>query len=270
LKIYIAPSSQPHNAYAGTSTNEQRQCTRIAHEAAEALRRNGYTVKVSTEGLSNVSKIKQSNEWGADIHLPIHTNAGGGKGSEVLCHSSRTSNKYVVQLAAALAGIVPSGVNRGIKPRNDLAEIASTNAICVYPEIEFHDRSDYAAWIINNVELIGETIAKAFCKADGKQYIAPGTTAPDLGYTVLNGIKLKILDLSRADQQSVTGEDVDLMQGLLMAHGYGPDGLTGNSGRPDGSAGAQTRKHLGNFQQSKNIDVDHICGAQTWNKLLSQ
>jgi peptidoglycan hydrolase-like protein with peptidoglycan-binding domain len=72
----------------------------------------------------------------------------------------------------------------------------------------------------------------------------------------------------------VRGAAVRRLQGLLLADGYGPDGLTGHSGRPDGVAGPATRAHLGVVQKkhrtgrsgSPNIP-DYIAGPRTWGVL---
>lgn len=44
-------------------------------------------------------------------------------------------------------------------------------------EMAFHDKSDSAQWIIDNVVPLGEAIAKGRCAADGKTYIAGDGTA---------------------------------------------------------------------------------------------
>ena len=77
-KIYLSPSSQPANTYAGLSTNEQEVCRDIARELATALKRCGFEVKCGDYG-TMYDRVKESNEWKADLHMPIHTNAFDGK-----------------------------------------------------------------------------------------------------------------------------------------------------------------------------------------------
>jgi len=79
---------------------------------------------------------------------------------------------------------------------------------------------------------------------------------------------LPTLDLRNADKKLVTGEAVKVLQGLLLAHGYGPVGLTTN-GRPDGNGGAATKNNLGSFQQTSGLDKDYVVGSNTWKKLLN-
>lgn len=172
LKIYLSPSSQPGNAYSAQGTNEQRQCNRIAEAAKTALERNGYIVKKAPEGQGYVKNVAESNAWGADIHMPIHTNAGGSsKGTMGLCYQGCVTNKYMQGVYNAVAELTP-WADSGIIVRNDLYEINSTRAMCVYMEMAFHDKADSAQWIIDNVVPLGEAIAKGMCAADGKTYIA--------------------------------------------------------------------------------------------------
>ena len=195
LKIYLSPSSQVSNLYSAQGTNEQRQCNRIAEAAKVALERNGYEVKKAPEGQSYVQNVAESNAWGANIHMPIHTNASGSaKGTMGLCYQGCVTNKYMQAVYKAVAELTP-WADSGIIVRNDLYEINATSAMCVYMEMAFHDKADSAQWIIDNVVPLGEAIAKGMCAADGKKYIAgdgtevipphnpsnPGTGLKDLG-----------------------------------------------------------------------------------------
>ena len=172
LKIYLSPSSQGSNAYSVQGTNEQRQCNRIAEAAKAALERNGYIVKKAPEGQSYVQNVAESNAWGANIHMPIHTNAGGSsKGTMGLCYQGCATNKYMQAVYNAVAELTP-WADKGIVVRDDLYEINSTSAMCVYMEMAYHDKADSAQWIIDNVVPLGEAIAKGMCAADGKKYIA--------------------------------------------------------------------------------------------------
>ena len=196
LKIYLSPSSQVSNPYSAQGTNEQRQCNRIAEAAKAALERNGYTVKKAPEGQSYVQNVAESNAWGANIHMPIHTNAGGSaKGTMGLCYQGCTTNKYMQGVYNAVAELTP-WADSGIIVRNDLYEINATSAMCVYMEMAFHDKADSAQWIIDNVVPLGEAIAKGMCAADGKAYIAgdgtevvPPTSSSGSGSGTSSGLK---------------------------------------------------------------------------------
>lgn len=168
-KIFLSPSDQTYNAYSGVNTNESAQCVKIANAAKKYLEINGYTVKVGSVSRGYVGRVTDSNNWGADLHVPIHTNAGGGDGTLVMCYPGNTNNKYVKAIYNNVASISP-GKDDGIKTNTSLYEITKTKAVCVYVECEFHDNSTLAKWIANNTDAIGKSIAKGICQADGKTF----------------------------------------------------------------------------------------------------
>lgn len=169
MKIYLSPSAQPYNSYATGGVSEQQICNKIAAAAKVALERNGYTVKKAPEGQSYQKNVAESNAWGADLHIPIHSNAGGGDGTVVFSHPASTQNKYVKSVYAAVAAFSP-GNDDGIRAHSGLYEINQSKCTCVYVEVEFHDNANLARWIINNTTELGETIARGVCDADGKKF----------------------------------------------------------------------------------------------------
>lgn len=165
-KIYLSPSSQSNNACSGGDT-EAKHCRSIAIACEKYLKKNGYEVKVADPSLDVAGRVADSNAWGADVHIPIHTNAGGGDGTLVMCFTGCTSNKYVKSVYNTVASLSP-GKDDGIKVRTDLAEITGTNAMCVYVECEFHDT--YGSWIDKNTDALGKAIAKGVCQAEDKSF----------------------------------------------------------------------------------------------------
>lgn len=168
-KVYLSPSSQSDNKYSYGNWTEAQVCRKIADYAKIALERNDFTVKLAREGLNVQQRIAESNDWGADVHQPIHTNAGGGDGTLVLCYAGCTNDKYVKNVYASVSALTPTK-DDGIRVNKGIAEIAGTVAMCPYLEVEFHDNSITAKWIVNNMRNIGEAIAKGYCKAEGKTY----------------------------------------------------------------------------------------------------
>ena len=55
------------------------QCDKIAAAAAKALKRCGFNVMVAKSGTLMQTRCPESDKFGADIHMPIHTNAFNGK-----------------------------------------------------------------------------------------------------------------------------------------------------------------------------------------------
>ena len=176
MKIYLSPSSQWGNTYSYGKHNEAEICGIIAEHAAVALKRNGYEVKVGDNvkwGMAE--RTKESNAWGADYHVPIHTNAGGGEGTVVFASSKNLGNKYVKAVYNALADLTPTK-DRNVRAYDGLYEVVYPKAVTIYTETDFHDNAKIAKWIVDNTVNIGEAIAKGFCNADGKEYIGVNGT----------------------------------------------------------------------------------------------
>lgn len=177
-KIYLSPSNQSGNMYAYGSTNEMEQCNRIADAAKVALERCGFIVKKAPKGQDMNKSIAESNSWGSDLHMPIHTNAGGGSGTMCMVYKKATENmKYANAIYNAVQAVTPGKTNYGVREYPELSELCNTDMIAVYTEVDFHDNKDIAKWIINNVTTIGEAFAKGVCQAFGVTYKASNTTA---------------------------------------------------------------------------------------------
>lgn len=179
MKIYLSPSAQPANSYAAGNTNEQVQCNRIAEAAKTALVRCGFAVKKAPEGQGYKENVDESNAWGADLHIPIHTNAGGGAGTVVFVHGGTAKQmQYAKPIYDEVQAASPGTTDYGVRVNSGLYELGYTTATAVYVECEFHDRADLAAWIIEHTTELGEAIARGVCKGAGVPYIAPSGSEP--------------------------------------------------------------------------------------------
>lgn len=174
MKIYLSPSAQPANNYAAGDTNEQAQCNRIAEAAKSALERCGFAVRKAPEGQGYKENVDESNAWGADLHIPIHTNAGGGAGTVVFVHGGTAKQmQYAKPIYDEVQATSPGTTDYGVRVNSGLYELGYTTATAVYVECEFHDRADLAAWIIEHTTELGEAIARGVCIGAGVTYIAP-------------------------------------------------------------------------------------------------
>ena len=171
MKIYLSPSEQPDNRYAYGNTNEKAVCCEISAYAEAALKRNGFEVITGTS-TSLSARCNEANKWGADIYIPIHTNAYNGKvsGTRMFCYRmSGEGYKACKAIYDVLAPITP-GKSENIKARPELYEVKTPKAPTVYIEVDFHDVPDVAKWIIENTKRIGEAICKGICNHYGMTY----------------------------------------------------------------------------------------------------
>ena len=173
-RIYVSPSDQVKNAYAAGNTTEAIQCRQIATLLVKALERQGFAAKTNLTG-SMQARVQESNEWGADAHVAVHTNAFNKKvsGTRLFCYKiGGEGEKACEAVMARLAPITP-GTSDGISARPELYECRAPYAPTVYIEIDFHDVDEVALWIIDHKEEIAEAIAHGICDYFGVAYKAP-------------------------------------------------------------------------------------------------
>lgn len=179
-KIYISPSDQTNNTYAGTSTNEAVQCRKIGKALETALERCGFVSKCNTTS-GMYKRIEESNKGKYDLHVCIHTNAFNKKvtGTRIFVYKTTGEAYQIAQsIFKQLAPLTP-GTSESISVNQTWAEIIKTNAPCVYIEVDFHDVKDVAKWIVEHTSDIAEAIAKGICNHYEVKYIPPITsTAP--------------------------------------------------------------------------------------------
>jgi len=182
-RIYLSPSNQDANTYSYGSTNEMEQCNRIAEFAEIALKRNGFDVKRAPKAQNMYTSINESNSWGADWHIPIHTNAFNYNvtgGTYVILYQDTYENNKLGKAVLDEVGIISPGSDYALGYNTGFAELNSTNAVATYLEVEFHDTVEGAKWIFEHVEDIGEAICKAVCKANGKAYVPKEQPKPEV------------------------------------------------------------------------------------------
>lgn len=170
-KIYLSPSSQPENTYSAGNTNEQEVCRKIARAADAALKRCGFDTICADYGDMYI-RAEESNKWGANLHVPIHTNGFNKKvaGTRIMCHDLKGEGyKASVAVYEVLAPITP-GTSENITAHPELYEIKTSKAPCVYIEVDFHDVPEVAQWLIDNTVRIGEAICKGICNYYGEKY----------------------------------------------------------------------------------------------------
>ena len=170
-KVYLSPSDQTRNSYAYGNTTEAVQCGKIAEACRAALVRCGIEVKVG-HMISMAEKCAQSNGFGADLHVPIHTNAFNHKvsGTRMFCYNtSGDGYKACKAIFAVLAPLTP-GKSESIRANVELYEVRVPSAPTAYIECEFHDNAETAKWIVNHTTDIGEAIAHGICNYFGITY----------------------------------------------------------------------------------------------------
>lgn len=183
-RIYVSPSSQERNRGIAPFTIEETEMNQIADILIPLLDKDGrFVTKRNTPNMDVGQMATDSNNFKADLHIPIHSNAGGGVGTEVYAYGPGTNSE---RLAKALYGQVAPlspGNDRGVKFNKNLYEVGDkVNATAALIELAFHDNACDAQWIATNHRQIAEALYKGVCDFYGYDYralvVTPVTVAP--------------------------------------------------------------------------------------------
>ena len=271
-KVYLSPSNQTDNLYAYGNTTEAVQCGKIADACRAALERSGVTVKVGHMP-SMQDKCKESNAFGADLHVPIHTNAFNGtvSGTRMFCfNSSGEGMKACKAIFARLAPVTP-GTSENIRVDASLYEVRVPSAPTAYIECEFHDNATTAKWIVEHTVDIGEAIARGICDYLRKRFkpaeqpasatdAAPATPTKPSKTSEEETINMELRMLKRG----MEGNDVRAAMLLMKDKGY----YEGNISKNDKLFGPKMEAGLRRMQADHNLGVDGILGSNSWHFLL--
>ena len=265
-KVYLSPSCQYDNAYAYGNTTEAVQCIKIANACKTALERSGISVKMpSDNSLSN--RCSESDKWGADLHVPIHTNAFNKKatGTRVYYYDGSTKGYNAAKAIYSVLAPFTPGTSESVSANNGLLEVNRPTAPTAYVEVDFHDVPSIAKWIIENTTAIGEKIAQGICKHFGVTYktatSSTSTTKPATSTTTTTTTKIDAPDIGgylKEGDKSVAVYAYKQLLIALKAKKIISQGVDDNN-----IFGAGTTTATKQVQKAAGITVDGLAGAQT-------
>ena len=248
-KVFLSPSNQFANRYAAGNTNEGKQMGIVANLLKVALERCGIQVMLMHDQ-TMAEKCKTANNWGADLYIPIHSNACNGQvgGTRLFCWSKPGKGYDACQAIFSFLAPITPGDSESIKVDQTLYEIKYPYAPVAYVECDFHDVPSIAEWIISHTADIAEAICKGVCKYFGMSYVAPA-------HVETCTITLPVLSVG------AEGNSVIALQRLLNGNGA--------KLAVDGDFGSKTLSAVKTFQKKANIDIDGVAGKFTWGALLT-
>lgn len=263
-KIYINPGHSDKDPGAvGYETERKLNVLVSQHMNNYLLTNYECETRINPGTMSALNAIcTDANNWGADLFVSNHFNAGGGDGYEALVFSQKNvamGEIFAKHVKAVGQNLRLYGAAPGVKIRPDLTVLAKTYMPAVLNEGAFVDnKKDISDWNDDGeLKVLGEAYAKAAAEYLGlkKKTVAPAPV------TEKSTMELNVL------RKDATGDDVKAMQLLLIGYGYKMQN-GGKTYGADGSFGAATENALRAFQKDNGLTADGVCGPLTWAKLL--
>ena len=212
-------------------------------------------------------KRKIVNDGGADFYLGVHHNAadkifnGGGISAFVTINPTAESVEWRDALyyeAVKETGLKGNRADPLVE--RDLKELRYLNCpMAVLMECGFMNSTVDCPQILT--EEYADKIAKAFVAVIVEKSGAKLKPSVEPQKTPTTAVKFTNINIPILRKGS-RGEAVASLQVLLNANGAALS--------VDGSFGAATDKALREFQESRDLDIDGSCGAETWTALLTK
>ena len=290
-KIYINPGHSNVDPGAIGHEVERELNVKVSNYMNEHLLAN-YEVetRMNSGSIDSLSVIvKDANDWGADLFVSNHFNAGGGDGYEALIYSENRvelGNIFAKHVRAIGQNLRPYGIAPGVKCRPGLYVLEHTHMPAVLNEGAFVDTmKDIRDWNDDSeLKKMGIAYAEAaaeYLKLEKKASKPVETVKPDKNYYALVQFIKDVQTICGASVDGIPGPEtlsktitlsaeinrrhelVKPVQKRLAALGYAV-------GTIDGVAGPKFTAAVKAFQKDNGCVSDGEITAhnKTWKKLL--
>jgi len=184
-KIYLSPADHDKDRICvyQTSCTETIHCNTYIDKLEKHLQSSGFLTKrrprVNGGVAEYAERIKQANDWPADLYYACHTNGADGtaQGSRPQCYLKSAIQRHID--AKKWSEIVLEWRRKIYDKKCEVHnidganEISNTNMPCVYEELVFHDNLEDATFLHNNMDLLAEYTARALCDIFKHHYLKP-------------------------------------------------------------------------------------------------
>lgn len=168
--IYLSPSTQDFNPYV-IGGNEELYMNLVVDAMIPYLREYGIDFDRNTPDMTAGSSINASNAGTYDFHVAVHSNASGpgnegrNRGTVVFYYPGNPRGLRMAEIMAEnFQEISPTPNLVRTFPTTSLGEVSRTKAPAVLIEVAYHDNVEDANWIVDNIDLIGETLARSIAE----------------------------------------------------------------------------------------------------------
>lgn len=174
--IYLSPSNHGKNANKCLRAGcyEDKHTRPIAEATSKYLTPRGFKVVIAKAGTSMKERCAESDKIGADLHVPIHTNASSTDTARYLMFMFYADNsvyrKIFNSVAPHLEKIYPNNKKSVFSVRKDLFEVNRPKAKTMYCELGFHTNQTDCDKFIHNSDAVGKALANGICDYFGIEF----------------------------------------------------------------------------------------------------
>lgn len=161
MKVFLSPSMQENNIGIN-GYNEEIEMNKIVDLMIPMLERNNIQWQRNDPKQDRFKAVTQSDLFKADVHLAIHSDAGGGRGTTAFTSGTANSRRFTTCIYTRVANLTPSP-DRGVRLSKDLTEIIKPKAYSCLIEVAYHDFIDDMNFIINNRHRIAQALVQGIC-----------------------------------------------------------------------------------------------------------
>lgn len=166
--VYLSPSNQHENVYAAGNMTEASVMHIIAISAEDYLKKNGIEVITAGANDSVKDKLEYANEKNVTAYVAISSNDGSeiknGEGTLGFYNSgisgSKELSEYVYGKVANVTPAPDRGLTDASKGESYLYEVAQSSVPSCMIEVEFHNTTAGAQWIIDHADELGKAAAE--------------------------------------------------------------------------------------------------------------
>lgn len=206
-KIYLSPSNQYANIGKGEYGTEKNRMCELAELVKAKLTKN-FEVKMADYNSDLSTRAIESDNWGSDIYVALHTNAGGGRGCEIYAYSTRSKGYILAQKIYNYIENATPSTDRGIK-FNDLYETGAPNAPAILVEFFFHDNIDDVNWYLSNKDTLATAITKGIYEYFGIPYEEVKSVEPTPSTNnEIKELKVKITTLENKKTELISENNI--------------------------------------------------------------
>jgi N-acetylmuramoyl-L-alanine amidase len=220
--IVISPSQQAANKCV-MGDSEADHCRIISEKVVEILqgydcnvflvpRIDGMEIDILQKVVNSSNYFVKTNPADMSYHLDIHTDAGYNGSGSCGFYMSEGGKAFIQKVHKEVSVITP-WADGTISERN-LMVLRETTAIAGLIEISFHDKTNEARWMHDNVNVIANAIARGICKAcelePKKVVVEPPQSAYELPFKILTDSGIIIHD-KRFNDNITRGEVMALL-----------------------------------------------------------